>query len=307
MDYKQIIRSRRLRLSFLRFFCFIPDKIMLMLQYRIKTGKKLNLKNPKRYTEKIQWYKLYYRSRLMIPCVDKYDVRDYVKNIGLSNILNRCYGVFEEPEEIDFNVLPKSFVIKDTLGGGGNSVILIKDKNLIDYDYVIAQMRSWVKSNPLKLPEGGREWPYYKGKKHRIIIEEYIASNKEKGGLVDYKFLCFYGKTALIYVLSDRTIGNNASCGFFDENFTKLPYTESDELPLTREIRKPLNFTELKNVAERLAAPFPCARIDLYNQDDRIRFGEITFYDSSGYMKFEPDVFDYTLGKQFKLPDIKKL
>ena len=78
-----------------------------MLQYRIKTGNKLNLKNPKRYTEKIQWYKLYYRSRLMIPCVDKYDVRDYVKNIGLSNILNRCYGVFEEPEEIDFNVLPK--------------------------------------------------------------------------------------------------------------------------------------------------------------------------------------------------------
>ena len=111
----------------------------------------------------------------------------------------------------------------------------------------------------------------------------------------------------MIYVLSDRSIGNNASCGFFDENFTKLPYTESDELPLTREIYKPSNFIDLKNVAERLASPFPCARIDLYNQDNQIRFGEITFYDSSGYMKFEPDIFDYELGKKFKLPDMRRL
>lgn len=307
MDYKQIIKSRDLRLMLLKFFCFIPDELMLRIQYQIKTNNKLNIKYPTRYTEKIQWYKIYYRDQLMIHCVDKYDVREYVESCGLSKILNECYGVYENPKEINFNCLPDAFVVKDTLGGGGNSVIIVENKHLINHECLMKQMRSWVRSNRLGLPEGGREWPYYKGKKHRIIIEEYIASDKEAGGLIDYKFLCFYGKTALIYVLSDRSIGNNASCGFFDENFTKLPYTESDELPLTREIYKPSNFIDLKNVAERLASPFPCARIDLYNQDNQIRFGEITFYDSSGFMKFEPDIFDYELGKKFKLPDITRL
>ena len=107
-----------MRIKILRLLNFIPDKQMVRIQYKIKTGRKLNLKNPQRYTEKLQWYKLYYRNPLMLKCADKYDVREYVKNCGLDNILNECYGVYNTPEEIDFNKLPNKFVIKDTLGGG---------------------------------------------------------------------------------------------------------------------------------------------------------------------------------------------
>ena len=144
MDYKQIIKSRGLRLMLLRFCCFIPDELMLKIQYRIKTKNKLNLKYPTRYTEKIQWYKIYYKDQLMIRCVDKYDVREYVKSCGLSKILNECYGVYENTKEINFNCLPDAFVVKDTLGGGGNSVIIVEkisnsiNEKCIDFEKFIS-------------------------------------------------------------------------------------------------------------------------------------------------------------------------
>lgn len=107
---------------------FVPDKWMVSLQYKIKTGRKLNLKNPQRFTEKLQWYKIFYRDPMMKQCVDKYEVRKYVEKCGLASILNECYGVYNSPDEIDFFNMPNSFVLKDTLGGGGNSVILVPDK-----------------------------------------------------------------------------------------------------------------------------------------------------------------------------------
>ncbi len=302
MDYKKIIKKRSLRLKLLRTLSFVPDRLMLKFQYRIKTGRKLDLKNPKRYTEKIQWYKLYYKDPLMIQCVDKYDVRKYVEDCGLGVILNKCYGVYDNPEEINFDNLPDQYVLKDTLGSGGNSVLIVKDNRNLDRLDAVNQMKQWVKINNC-MRDGGREWPYYSGKKHRIIIEEFIESKPENGGLIDYKFLCFYGKVALLYVLADRQIGQGAECGFFSSDFVQLPYTESDELPLKRYIPKPTNFYELKKVAERLSEPFPCARIDLYNEGEKIRFGEITYFDSSGYMTFDPDELDYELGKNFIISD----
>ena len=121
-------------MKILNFLSFVPDKQMLKIQYRMKTGRKLNLKNPKRWTEKTQWYKLYYRNPLMIQCVDKYEVREYVKHCGLENILNSCYGVYDNVDDIDFTKLPSQFVIKDTLGGGSNSVVVVKDKSSIKID-----------------------------------------------------------------------------------------------------------------------------------------------------------------------------
>lgn len=117
MDYKKIIKSRKLRVRIMQALSFVPDKMMLKMQYRIKTGRKLNLRDPQRYTEKLQWYKLYYRDPLMAQCVDKYEVRKYVEECGLGSILNKCYGVYSSPDEIDFRKLPDSFVLKDTLGG----------------------------------------------------------------------------------------------------------------------------------------------------------------------------------------------
>ena len=305
MDYKNIIPNRELRMKILELTGFIPDKYMIMLQYWIKTGRKLNLKNPKRFTEKLQWYKLYYRDELMIKCVDKYDVRDYVKSIGLEHILLKCYGVYERVEDINFSELPDKFVLKDTLGAGGNSVIICKNKKELDIPAVIKQMKSWISKKSDK-KTGGREWQYYSGKKHRIIVEEYLESDQLSGGLIDYKILCFNGKPACVYVLSDRKIGEGAQCGIFDVDFNKLPYTENDEQPLKRIVPKPENYDELINYAKILSRSFPEARIDLYNQNGKIYFGEITFFDGSGYMIFEPDEFDFILGEKFKLPSIKK-
>lgn len=303
MEYKRIIKSRKLRLKILEFLRFIPDKAMVKLQYRIKTGRKLNLKNPKRYTEKLQWYKLYYRDPLMIHCVDKYEVRKYVKKIGLGHILNKCYGVFDDPDEIDFDKLPSQFVLKDTLGGGGNSIIICKDKSNADLNAYVSQMREWV--NTKNIPNGGREWVYYCGKKHRIICEKYIESN-EPGGLIDYKFFCFNGKCEYAYVITNRKHGIEAEFGIYNMNYELLPYYRTDELKPIHLTHKPKQFEEMIMVSKKLSSRFPHVRVDLFCNNGNIIFGELTFFDGSGYMTFEPDSFDYNMGKAFKLPTQRK-
>lgn len=300
MDYKKIIKSRNLRLKILRMLCFVPDKIMLKLQYRIKTGRKLNLKSPKRFTEKIQWYKLYYKNPTMIQCVDKYDVREYVKSKGLEEILTPCFGVYDSAEQINWDDLPNKFVMKDTLGGGGNSVIIVKDKKNEDIEALKRRASEWISINS-HLRDAGREWPYYNGKNHRIIIEKYIESEESQGGLIDYKFFCFEGKPTWIYVLADREIGQNVGVGIYDDNFSRINVIRNDEKELKRTIERPPNFEMMKQISGKLSEDFPEARIDLYNDDGEILFGEITFYDGSGYMTFTPDEFDIWFGEKFKL------
>lgn len=301
-DYKKIVKSRRLRLAILKFFSFIPDKLMVKVQYRIKTGHKLNLQNPKRFTEKLQYYKLFYRDPLMKQCVDKYDVRQYIESIGLASILNECYGVFESADDVNFDKLPNQFVLKDTLGSGGNSVIICKDKSTANLDDYKSIMHKWTQSFTKK--SASREW-VYEGRKHRIIAEKFINSDPQKGGLVDYKFFCFNGKYKYMYVIADRRVGEKAGFGIYDEKFNRLDVVRCDEEPLKRTIDQPSNFSELVKTAEMIAAKFPEARIDLYNQDGKILFGEITFFDGSGYMKFDPETFDFEMGKAFDLEAFK--
>ena len=306
MDYKKIIRSRSMRKKILNLLSFVPDSVMLRLQYFIKFGRKLNLKNPQRYSEKLQWYKLHYRDPLMAQCVDKYDVREYIKNIGMEHILNDCFGVYDSPEEIDFDRLPEKFVLKDTLGGGGSSVIICSDREAFDTDNAVKQMKAWVAESS-SAKGGGREWPYYVLKrKHRIVAERYIESCAADGGLIDYKFFCFEGKAQIIYGIADRTLGAGAGLGIYDREFRQLDVIREDERPLERTLEKPTNFSLLRDCAEKISQAFPHARIDLYDQDGQIRFGEITFFDGSGYMKFNPDEFDYTMGDIFELPQPKK-
>ena len=302
MNYKKIIRSRALRLAILRFLAFVPDELMLRVQYRIKTGRKLNLRKPVRFTEKLQWYKLYYRNPLMIQCVDKYDVRAYVKSKGLETILIPCFGVYDSPEEIDWEGLPSQFVMKDTLGSGGASVIIVKDKAASDLRELKKRAQQWVSIDAHK-PDGGREWPYYSGNKHRIIIEKYIEADEDKGGLIDYEFLCFNGKPAWLYVLADRKVGDRASLGIFDAQFSPCDVQRADELPLRRTMEKPQSFDLMKEISARLSEGFPEARIDLYEVDGAVLFGEITFFDGSGYMTFIPDSYDEQCGAYFTLPE----
>lgn len=302
IDYKKIIKSRQTRLAILRALSFVPDEWMLRLQYRMKTGRKLNLKDPQRFTEKLQWYKLNYRDPLMAQCVDKADVRDYVASCGLSDILIPLIGVYEYVEDIDFDSLPKQFVMKNTLGGGGNSVIIVKDKSAFNWQEAKEQLQSWLDVN-VHGKDAGREWPYGAGKDCRIIIEEYLDSMAEDGGLLDYKFLCFAGETSYLYVVGDRNLGHGAGFGFYDSSFNRLEYSRSDERKLNRYPEKPEGFDRMVSIAKQLSKPFPHARIDLYNVNGKTYFGEITFFDGSGYMKYDPDEFDYELGKQFILPN----
>lgn len=298
MDYKKIIKSRSVREKILRLLSFVPDKQMLQLQYFIKTGRKLNLKNPKRFTEKLQWYKLYYKNPLMIKCVDKYSVRGYVKKCGLGNILNRCYGVYDSPEDINFDELPEQFVIKDTLGGGGNSVIIVKDKNEFDIASAKIQMQNWI-NTPAHIRGGGREWPYYSGKEHRIIIENFLEEANED--LTDYKFFCFNGRVEFIYVISNRVLGNHGELAIMNRKWKRINVSATTQRVMKETPLRPLNYQKMIKYAEILSKGFPHVRVDLYNINGDITFGELTFFGASGYMEFEPDKFDYILGKKFIL------
>jgi len=299
VDYKKLIKSREVRVRLMRLLSFVPDRLMVQIQYYIKTGRKLNLKNPQRFTEKLQWYKLYYRDPLMQRCVDKFDVREYVRECGYGGALVELLGVYDTPEEIDFTSLPNQFVIKDTLGGGGNSVIICKDKETLDIPLTKERIKRWIE--PVQGKHPGREWVYDQ-EKNRIIIEKYIDSDEQTGGLVDYKFFCFGGKVAYVYGIADRALADYVNLGIFTPDFELLPYRRIDERPLTRKLKKPINYEQMVACAEKLSRPFPHARVDLYNVDGKILFGEITFFDGSGYMKYDPDEFDFVLGNAFELP-----
>ncbi len=300
MDYKKIIKSRKLRIRIMQLLNFIPDKMMIQMQYRMKTGRRLNLRNPKRFTEKIQWYKLYYRDSLMEQCVDKYEVRQYLERCGLGNHLNELYGLYDSPAEIDFDALPNSFVLKDTLGCGGNSVILVPDKSKLDIETAMQQMREWV-NVPLLKKHPGREW-VYDHKKHRIIAEKYLEDANSVSQLVDYKFFCFYGKPEYLYVMKDRKAQDEVTVGIFRADYTRVNVQRKGKAMLPQAFLKPQNYDMMLSLARKIGEPFPQARIDMYNIDGEIIFGEITFFSASGYMMYEPDDFDFVLGEKFILP-----
>lgn len=304
MNYKKIIKSRAVREKILRALAFIPDRPMLCIQYRIKTGRRLNLKHPERFTEKLQWYKLYYHDPRMIACVDKYDVREYVHSRGYGYILNQCYGVFDRSEEIWPEALPGQFVLKDTLGSGGNAVILCPDKNSLDWAQVKRITDKWC-SIPL-VRDGGREWPYYSGKKHRIMVEEFLQPPPCEE-LRDYKFFCFGGKTAFVYVCSQRQGGQSVQIDLVSRDYEKLEVTRVGDEPTGPLPEKPKNFAEMRKIAEALSTGFPHVRVDLYSLNGTVRFGELTFFNASGYMIYDPDEFDVEIGRKFTLPPKQKL
>lgn len=296
MDYKKIIRSRALRMKILRLLSFVPDKPMIKLQYYIKTGRKLDLKNPTRYTEKMQWLKLYDRTPEIVMCTDKYDVREFVINQGCADILNECYGVFENVQDINYEKFPDSFVLKDTLGSAGIQVLIVKDKKTANFTEIETTLKKWLSVKSDK-KDDGREWAYQKGKPHRIIAEKYIDAFDKEGGLIDYKFLCFNGVPRYLYVIGDRKMGESAGLAIYDIDFKKTEYYRLDERRLMIDIPKPQNYEKMIEIAKKLSSKFKYTRVDLYNQNGNIIFGELSFFDGSGYMKFEPDKFDEILGK----------
>ena len=301
MNYKKIVRSQKLRFAILDKLAWVPDLLMLRVQYRIKMGFWPDFKNPKRFTEKLQLYKAKYRNPVMTQCVDKFEVRKYVEGKGLGSLLNKLYGVYDTPEEIDFQSLPQKFVVKTTDGGGGLNVIVVKDKESADFDKIRHDLTSWGAGTERRVKKsGGREWAYDGISKRRIIIEKYLDDSQSgDGSLVDYKFFCFNGVPKYLYVVTDRKPGEYAYLGVYDKDFNKLPVYRCDERRQEGVELKPKNYDQMVEIAQTLSADFPHVRVDLYNIDGKIYFGELTFYDGSGYFHYDPDEFDFEMGRCF--------
>lgn len=294
MNYKSIIRSQKLRFSILSCLKIIPDKIMLQIQYYLKLNRTFNWKSPQRFTEWIQFYKANYRNPLMHKCVDKWEVRSYVESKGLKDILIPSYGMYSFNDEIDFDALPQKFVIKTTDGSGGENIIICKDKDKMDIPSTISLLKSW---KDKKSVNAGREWAYTGIKESRIIIEQYLENTiNPEAGIPDFKILCFDGQPHYIIYDCDRYINHKRN--IYDTNWNRI-YVDSDCEQKDVEIPRPKNLDELLKVAAKLSEDFPFVRVDLYDINDKIYFGELTFYPWSGYVQFHPDSFDFELGKLF--------
>jgi hypothetical protein len=150
----------------------------------------------------------------------------------------------------------------------------------------------------------GREWAYENAYPRRVIIEQLIGTDNLKEDIPDYKFFCFKGRVSYIYGISDRKAGESAKVGIYDADFNKLNVSRNDERPQEVPLTMPLNFDKMKAIAEGLSKDFPHVRVDLYNIVGHIYFGELTFYDGSGYMTFTPDSFDEELGRDFDITNL---
>lgn len=297
MDYKKLIKSKKIRLKILELLKIVPDEIMVKLQYRVSMGKKVDLNDPKRFTEKLQYYKLFYRNPLLIVAADKFEVREFVKNKGLAVILNDLYGVYEKPEDIEYASLPNKFALKTTKGSGTN--YFCKDKFNIDIKKLNYQVNEWLNQNPIP---AGREWSY-NGKDEKIIIEKFLDDdNNEFHDISDYKFMCFNGEVRYIVFDVDRHVNHKRNFYDADWNFIDV---ESDHPNIGDIVDKPLGLEKMKEVAKKLSEDFPFVRVDLYWINNKVIFGELTFYPWSGYVKFNPDSFDYKLGEHFNISSVK--
>jgi hypothetical protein len=263
------------------------------------------MKNPKRFTEKLQLYKLKYRNPDMLRCTDKYEVRSYVTQKGLGVYLIPLIGIYDAVDEINFDMLPNQFVAKSTDGGGGNQVLVCKDKSILAEEDFRNRLNDWMAARKVK-KQVGREWAYENDFPRRIIIENLIESSIPNDDLIDYKFFCFAGKVSYIYGISDRKVGQSAKFGIYDADFNKLDVLRNDELPQEVTLPEPQNFEQMKKIAEELSNDFPHVRVDLYNVAGKIYFGELTFYDGSGYMTFNPDSFDEEMGRAFDCSSFMK-
>ena len=258
----------------------------------------LDLEHPKTFSEKTQWLKLYGGFEDVYPLVDKYTVRDWVKEKIGEEYLIPLLGVYDRFDDIDFYALPDKFMLKTNHGAGWN--IAVQDKAKFDKADAKRKIETWLKLNYCYLM-GGLDVQYIHIKP-RILVEKFIEN--DGGDLYDYKFFCFGGKVFCLYTMIEYTDNHeNGKLGFFDRNFNLLPYHRLDFAPITEQIQAPKCFSKMVSIAEDLAKEFPHVRVDFYDVNGNVIFGELTFYNASGFTKFEPDDFDFIMGEHFILPE----
>ena len=277
-----------------KWFCkrYVPDERYLKRKYKKMTGKDLNLQNPQTFTEKIQWLKLNWRPDILTRCSDKYEVRKFVEERVGPEILKELYGVYDRAEDIDIKQLPDAFVLKVNHGCGQN--IFCKNKSNFDWKRSAGLLKEYLKLNRY-YPH--REWGY-KNIIPRIICEEHLTKNGET--MHEYQFYCYDGIPRLVQILNLKAKQQNLFD--LDLNPLEVKYRFSS-LPLP--FAKPLHFAKMIGYASELSKGFPFARVDLPCVNDRVFFGEITFYPTGGLFPINPESFDLVLGSYLKLPSKK--
>ena len=276
---------------------WMTDKSLLKLMYKSRMGKSLDLDNPKSYNEKLQWLKLYDRNPMYTKLVDKYEVRSHIAETIGKEYLIPLYGVWENPDEIDFDSLPDQFVLKCTHDSG--SVIICDDKSKLDKNRVKKKLKKALRFN---FYYHGREWPY-KNVKPRIIAEKYMLNAEGSAELTDYKWFCFDGIAKAMFIATDRqTPREETKFDFFDMEFRHLPFTNGHP-NATRVIEKPASFALMRELAERVSQDIPHVRVDFYEADGQVYFGEMTFYHWNGMTPFQPEEWDNIFGSWIQLSE----
>lgn len=270
-----------------------PEQFLKRM-YAIHMGRELNLEHPLTYTEKLQWLKLYDHRPEYTTMVDKYAVKEYIADkIGQEYVVP-LLGVWDKTEDIDFDSLPDQFVLKTTHDSGG--IVVCKDKSRLDIPAARKKLSYFLKRNYY---DHNREWPY-KNVPHRIIAEKYMEDSRQ-GELRDYKFFTFGGVPKVLYIAQGRGRGGETVADFFDMEFNHLPFTiDHDIAPVLPE--KPINFERMQELAAKLSAGTPQLRVDFYEVDGKVYFGEMTFFHCSGLEAFHPEQWDRIFGDWVTLP-----
>ena len=290
--------DKKVRFTYLNrhgFYSKLSDEAFLKKTYRIHMGKLLNLDDPKTYNEKLQWLKLYDRNPEYTAMVDKYEVKKYISSCIGDEFIIPTLGVWDRFEDIDFSILPNQFVLKCTHDSGG--LVVCRDKSKFDVEEARKKIDSCLTRNYFYMH---REWPY-KDVKPRILAEVYME-DPSTAELRDYKFFCFNGEPKALFVATDRLkAGEEVKFDFFDMDYNHLAlrngHPNSKEPP-----QKPLMFEQMKELAKKLSNGIPHVRVDFYEVDGRVYFGEMTFFHFSGIVPFEPVEWDYKFGEWITLP-----
>ncbi len=281
------------------FHRLFSDSFVLKNQFKHKFGKKLNLKSPQTFNEKLQWLKLYDRRSEYTTMVDKYEAKKYVAEIIGEEYIIPTLGVWDRFEDIDFESLPDQFVLKCTHDSGG--LVICRDKINLDKEAVRKKICRSLKRNYFWQ---SREWPY-KNVKPRIIAEQYMEDNSGSSGLTDYKFFCFNNEAKMLYVSQGLEDHSTARISFYDLNGNEMPFRRSDYRPIGDNMTLPNDFEDMLKTANKLARSINSAfvRVDLYSTGNGIKFSEITFSPCAGMIPFDPPDWNATLGNWIKLSE----
>ncbi len=281
------------------YFTWLPDKAYLKLLFKFKMGRRLNLKNPQTFSEKLQWLKLYDRKPEYTHMVDKYAVKDYVAKLIGDEYIIPTLGVWDKPEDIEWDKLPEKFVLKTTHGGGSTGVVICKNKSTFDRQRAISILKESLKQNIYRTL---KEWPY-KNVPKRIIAEKYIEPRPDLKDLPDYKFFCFNGEPKYCQVISGRE--TKKCIDFFDREWNHQTFHEPSHYPFADvEPAKPKYLEKMWQAAAQLAQDKAFSRIDFYEVGDDVFFGEITFFPTSGMGSFAPKDYEAIMGKMITLPGV---